>query len=115
VECEHRNRNIAKLLFFNLLGYPTQFGQIECIKLVASPNFTEKRIGYLGLSQLLDESSEILIMVTSSIKKDLNEKGNNFVIALGLTAIAEISTDYMCRELYPEVKRLMKTSTPYIK
>jgi AP-1 complex subunit gamma-1 len=54
-------------------------------------------------------------MVTSSIKKDLNEKGNNFVIALGLTAIAEISTDYMCRELYPEVKRLMKTSTPYIK
>ena len=54
-------------------------------------------------------------MVTSSIKKDLNEKGNNFVIALGLTAIAEISTDYMCRELYPDVKRLMKTSTPYIK
>ena len=47
----------------------------------------------------MDESSEILIMVTSSIKKDLNDK-NNYVIALGLTAIAEISTDYMCRELY---------------
>lgn len=102
-------------MFFNLLGYPTHFGQIECIKLVASSNFTEKRIGYLGLSQLLDEQSDILIMVTSSIKKDLNERGNNFVIALGLTAIAEISTDYMCRELYPEVKRLMKTGTPYIK
>lgn len=98
-----------------MLGYPTHFGQIECVKLVASANFTEKRIGYLGLSQLLDESSEILILVTSSIKKDLNEKGNNFVIALGLTAIAEISTDYMCRELYPEVKRLMKSSSPYIK
>jgi AP-1 complex subunit gamma-1 len=78
------------------------------VKLVASANFTEKRIGYLGLSQLMDESSEILILVTSSIKKDLNEKTNNFVIALALTAIAEISTDYMCRELYPEVKRLMK-------
>jgi AP-1 complex subunit gamma-1 len=45
----------------------------------------------------------------------LNEKGNNFVIALGLTAIAEISTEHMCRELYPEVKRLMKTGSPYIK
>jgi AP-1 complex subunit gamma-1 len=82
---------------------------------VASTNFTEKRIGYLGLSQLMDESSDILIMVTSSIKKDLAEKGNNFVIALALTAIAEISTDYMCRELYPDVKRLMKASSSYIK
>jgi len=55
------------------------------------------------------------MMVTNQIKKDLNEKGNNFVIALGLTAIAEISTEHMCRELYPEVKRLMKNSSPYIK
>jgi AP-1 complex subunit gamma-1 len=67
---------------------------------VASPNYTEKRIGYLGLSQLLDESSDILMMVTNQIKKDLNDKGNNFVIALGLTAIGEISTEHMCRELY---------------
>ena len=43
-------RNIAKLIFFNLLGYQVQFGQVECLKLVASNNFTEKRIGYLGLS-----------------------------------------------------------------
>jgi AP-1 complex subunit gamma-1 len=84
--------------------------------LVASPNFTEKRIGYLGLSQLMDESTDILMMVTNQIKKDLNEKGNNFVIALGLTAIAEISTEHMCRELYPEVKRLMKhASNSYVK
>ena len=103
------------MLFFNLLGYPTHFGQIECVKLVSSTNFTEKRIWYLGLSQLMDESSDILILVTSSIAKDLNEKGNNFVIALALTAIAEISTDYMCRELYPDVKRLMKSASAYIK
>lgn len=63
----------------------------------------------------MDETSDILILVTSSIKKDLNEKGNNFVIALALTAIAEISTNYMCRELYPDVKRLMKSASAYIK
>lgn len=64
----------------------------------------------------MDESTDILMMVTNQIKKDLNEKGNNYVIALGLTAIAEISTEHMCRELYPEVKRLMKAATSsYIK
>lgn len=83
--------------------------------MVAQSSYTEKRIGYLGLSQLLDESSDILMMVTNQIKKDLNEKGNNALVSLGLTAIAEISTEHMCRELYPEVKRLMKSSSPYIK
>ena len=73
-DTKHRNRNIAKLLFFNLLGYPTNFGQFECIKCVSSTNFTEKRIGYLGLSQLMDESTEILMMVTQSIAKDLNNQ-----------------------------------------
>ena len=63
----------------------------------------------------MDETSDILLLVTSSIRKDLYEKNNNFVVSLGLTAIAEISTDYMCRELYPEVKRLMKSTSPYIK
>ena len=27
------------------VGYPSHFGQMECLKLIASPNFPEKRIG----------------------------------------------------------------------
>lgn len=75
---------------------------------MSAPSYTEKRIGYLGLSQLLDESSDILMLVTNSIKKDLNAK-ETYVVALGLTAIAEVSSPEMCRELYPEVKKLMKS------
>lgn len=53
--CPFRHRNVAKLMFIQMLGYPTQFGQVECLKLIASNNFTEKRVGYLGLAQLLNE------------------------------------------------------------
>lgn len=97
-----------------MLGYPTQFGQVECIKLCSAPSYTEKRIGYLGVSQLMDESTDILILVTSQIKKDLNSK-ETFIVALGLTAIAECSTVEMCRELYPEVQKLMKAPSSYIR
>ena len=41
--------------------------------------------------KMMDEGSDILMMVTNSIKKDLNAK-ETYVIALGLTAIAEVST-----------------------
>jgi AP-1 complex subunit gamma-1 len=99
----------------NNLGYPTQFGQVETIKLVASPDYTEKRIGYMALSQLMNESSELLMMVTQAVKNDLNSTTSNFIVALGLTAIAEISTEDMCRELYTEVKKLMRSTSSYVK
>lgn len=66
---EIRHRNMAKLMFIHMLGYPTHFGQMECLKLIAAAGFPEKRIGYLGLMLLLDERQEVLMLVTNSLKQ----------------------------------------------
>ncbi|KAG7592779.1 Gamma-adaptin ear (GAE) domain [Arabidopsis thaliana x Arabidopsis arenosa] len=109
-----RHRNLAKLMFIHMLGYPTHFGQMECLKLIASPGFPEKRIGYLGLMLLLDERQEVLMLVTNSLKQDLNHS-NQYVVGLALCALGNICSAEMARDLAPEVERLIQFRDPNIR
>ncbi|UKJ89515.1 gamma adaptin [Theileria orientalis] len=109
-----RRRNISKLLFINLLGHPTNFGQVECIKLIASSKFYDKRTGYLALNLLLNEDSEVLMLATNSIKIDLNDP-NPYVREMALRALANVGTNEMLRELQYEIEVNMAHNVPNIR
>jgi AP-1 complex subunit gamma-1 len=113
-EEEYRARNVAKLLFINMLGHDTDFGQIECLKLITSQNFADKKIGYLGLTQLFNEKSEVLMMATHRMRTDL-QSSTHYVVALALSALSEITTADMCKELAPEVCKLLTSGNNYVK
>ncbi|KVH97761.1 Adaptor protein complex AP-1, gamma subunit [Cynara cardunculus var. scolymus] len=111
---DYRHRNLAKLMFIHMLGYPTHFGQMECLKLIAAPGFPEKRIGYLGLMLLLDERQEVLMLVTNSLKQDLNHT-NQYIVGLALCALGNICSAEMARDLAPEVERLLQFRDPNVR
>jgi len=109
-----RRNNVAKLLYLFTLGERTHFGQIECLKLLASPRFADKRLGYLGTMLLLDENQEVLTLVTNSLKNDLNHS-NQYVVGLALCTLGNIASVEMSRDLFPEIENLLQTSNPYIR
>ncbi|KAG9016713.1 clathrin associated protein complex large subunit [Tulasnella sp. 427] len=109
-----RHNNIAKLLYIHMLGYPAHFGQIECLKLVASPRFSDKRLGYLGIMLLLDENQEVLTLVTNSLKNDMNHS-NMYAVGLALCTFANISSEEMSRDLSHEIEKLLGSSNTYIR
>ncbi|KAI5840092.1 adaptin N terminal region-domain-containing protein [Morchella snyderi] len=109
-----RRNNVAKLLYLFTLGERTHFGQIECLKLLASPRFADKRLGYLGTMLLLDENQEVLTLVTNSLKNDL-EHSNQYVVGLALCTLGNIASTEMARDLFQEVENLLSTANPYIR
>jgi AP-1 complex subunit gamma-1 len=109
-----RHRNVAKLMYINMLGYPTHFGQMECLKLISAQGFPEKRIGYLALTLLLSEQTEVLTLVTNSLKVDLTHT-NQYIQGLSLIVIGNMATPDMARDLCPDVEKLLKCGNPYLR
>lgn len=109
-----RRQNIAKLLFFHMNGYPTNFGMTECIKLCASAKYSDKRVAYLGLMILVDETEEILMLMTNCLKQDLHS-GDPHITSLALTVLGDIASVEMVRDLLPEIEMHMEAGNPYIR
>uniref|UniRef100_A0A3P9QFJ4 AP-1 complex subunit gamma n=1 Tax=Poecilia reticulata TaxID=8081 RepID=A0A3P9QFJ4_POERE len=109
-----RSHNLAKLLYVHMLGYPAHFGQMECVRMIASPRYSEKRVGYLGAMMLLDEKQDASLLITNSIKNDLSHS-NQYVQSLALCTLACMGSAEMCRDLAPEIDRLLRSSNSYIK
>lgn len=109
-----RRNNVAKLLYLFTLGVPTHYGQIECVKLLASSKFTDKRLGYLGTMLLLDEAQEVITLVTNSLQNDL-QHSNQFVVGLALSTLGNIAGQEMSRDLCADVGKLLGSTNSYIR
>lgn len=109
-----RRQNVAKLLYLFTLGERTHFGQVECLKLLATPRFSDKRLGYLGTMLLLDENQEVLTLVTNSLSNDLSHP-NQYIVSLALCTLGNIASTEMARDLFADIEKILTSSNPYLR
>ncbi|AAS51984.2 ADR064Cp [Eremothecium gossypii ATCC 10895] len=109
-----RRKNIHKLLYLYVLGEKTHFAQVECINLIASDDFENKRLGYLAAMLLLDEKQELLTLLTNVLNSDLCHP-TKYVVSLALCALGTLASVELARDLHPDVERILQTSQdPYL-
>lgn len=109
-----RRINISKLLYLYIMGEKTHFGQVECLKLLASPRFADKRLGYLACMLILDENQEVLTLLTNSLDNDMQHP-NTFIVGLALCCLGNIASSELARDLYTNVESIMDNKGPYLK
>lgn len=108
-----RKKYVCKLLFIFMLGYEVDFGHMESIELLAGQSASEKLIGYLAISVLLNENHPLLMLTTHTMTVDL-AKGGELQKTLALTAVANIGNKEMVDSVTPHVTSLLTSRTASI-
>uniref|UniRef100_A0A3Q0KHN0 AP-2 complex subunit alpha n=1 Tax=Schistosoma mansoni TaxID=6183 RepID=A0A3Q0KHN0_SCHMA len=101
-----KKKYVCKLLFIFLLGHDIDFGHTEAVNLLCSNRYTEKQIGYLFISVLINESHPLMNLVISRLKDDLNSR-NPVFMNLALQCIANIGSREMAENFADKIPKLL--------
>ncbi|KAM7538001.1 hypothetical protein Aperf_G00000061747 [Anoplocephala perfoliata] len=105
----HKKKYVCKLLFIFLLGHDIDFGYTEAVNLLCSNRYTEKQIGYLFISVLLNDTHPLMNLVISRIRDDMLSRNSAF-INLALQCVANIGNREMAEQFGSEIPKLLVSS-----
>lgn len=100
---------IAKLLYMSILGYNVDFGLQEAMRLLESPKFSEKQMGYLAVSLLLGDSNKFTNLVAESIRADFNSQ-NELFNCMALHAISNVGNQSLSEIFIDDIFEQYSTS-----
>ncbi|XP_046898051.1 AP-2 complex subunit alpha-2 [Hypomesus transpacificus] len=101
-----KKKYVCKLLFIFLLGHDIDFGHMEAVNLLSSNKYTEKQIGYLFISVLVNSNSDLISLINNGIKNDLSSRNPTF-INLALHCIANVGSREMAEAFAADIPRIL--------
>ncbi|KAI2803527.1 hypothetical protein RDWZM_001526 [Blomia tropicalis] len=105
---------ISKLTYLQMLGYDISWSSFNVIEVMSSTKFSHKRIGYLAASQCFHENTEVMMLTTNMIRKDLNSQ-NMYDAGCAMSGLACFVTTDISRDLANDVLTLLNSTKPYLR
>lgn len=81
---------------------------------MSASKFTFKRIGYLAASQCFHEGTDVIMLTTNQIRKDLSSP-SQYDTGVALTGLSCFVTPDLARDLANDIMTLMSHTKPYIR
>ncbi|KAI2587779.1 adaptor related protein complex 3 subunit delta 1 [Homo sapiens] len=61
-----------------MLGYDISWAAFNIIEVMSASKFTFKRIGYLAASQSFHEGTDVIMLTTNQIRKNINPENGSW-------------------------------------
>ncbi|PWZ00121.1 Adaptor protein complex AP-3 delta subunit [Testicularia cyperi] len=113
-DMEVKAEAVLKLTYLQMLGYPHSGASFHMLETMASAKYHHKHVGYLAAAQCFSPDTDVLILATNMIKKDL-QSSNPLDVAIALNGLSHIVTPDLARHLGPDVVKLLTHSRPMIR
>ncbi|KAG9343232.1 hypothetical protein JZ751_014211 [Albula glossodonta] len=105
---------VCKLTYLQMLGYDVSWAAFNIVEVMSSSKFTYKRIGYLAASQCFHEGTDVIMLTTNQIRKDLSSP-SQYDTGVALTGLSCFVTPDLARDLANDIMTLMSHTKPYIR
>ncbi|KAK6340788.1 AP-3 complex subunit delta [Orbilia brochopaga] len=105
---------ILKLIYLEMFGHSMAWASFHVLEVMSSQKFVQKRVGYLAAVQSFRLDTDVLMLATNLLKKDLSSP-NQFELSLAINGLSHIVSPSLARDLTPDLIAKMNHSNPYIR
>ncbi|OVA04964.1 Clathrin/coatomer adaptor [Macleaya cordata] len=114
-DIQTKSTALEKLTYLNSIhAIDMSWASFHVVEVMSSNKFAQKKIGYLAASQSFNESTDVILLITNQLRKDLTST-NQFEVGLALECLSVIATTDLARDLTPEIFTLLSSTKIFVK
>ncbi|KAK3327360.1 adaptin N terminal region-domain-containing protein [Cercophora scortea] len=105
---------LLKLIYLEMVGHDMSWASFHVLEVMSSPKHHQKRVGYLGAVQSFRPDTEVLMLATNLLKKDLAAT-SPATISLPIAALPHIITPALAMSTLADLLPRLGHSHPAIR
>lgn len=106
---------LQKLTYLQMAcGADMSWASFHIVEVMTMPKFAHKKVGYLAAAQSFYEGTDVLVLTTNLLRKDMGSK-NEYETSLAIDCLSRILNADLAGALTPEVFTLMASSRSFLR
>ncbi|TVY60684.1 AP-3 complex subunit delta [Lachnellula suecica] len=105
---------LLKLIYLEMFGHDMSWASFHVLEVMSSAKYLQKRVGYLGAVQSFRPDTEVLMLATNLLKKDLTSTSPN-QMSLPIITLPHIITSSLALSVLSDLLPRLTHSNPTIR
>ena len=105
---------LLKLVYMEMFGYDMSWASFHVLEVMSSQRYPQKRVGYLAAVQSFRPDTEVLMLATNLLKKDVTS-AQVPTISLPLISLPHVNTTSLALSLSSDILTRLTHSNPLVR